>query len=74
MEAEMEVEGYNFSRLEKMAQIRVRLKHIVDGLYSIPEKRVMTTIPLQWRKLIKAATQHVIAPTEPRNLDKDRYK
>ena len=37
MEAEMAAKGYNFSGLEKMAQNRVRWKHIVDGLCSTPE-------------------------------------
>ena len=37
MEAEMVAKGYNFSRLEKMAQNRVRWRHIVDSLCSAPE-------------------------------------
>ena len=37
METEMAAKGYNFSGLEKMAQNRVRWKHIVDGLCSTPE-------------------------------------
>ena len=37
MEAEMAAKGYNLSRLEEMAQNRVRWKCIVDGLCSTPE-------------------------------------
>ena len=37
----MAAKGYNFSRLEKMAQNRVRWKHIVDGQCSTLEKRAM---------------------------------
>ena len=37
MEAEMAAKGFNFSGLEKMAQNRVRWKHIVDCLCSTPE-------------------------------------
>ena len=37
MEAEMAAKDYNFSGLEKMAQNRVRWKHIADGLCSTPE-------------------------------------
>ena len=39
MEAEMAAKGYNFSELEKMAQNRVRWKHIVDGLDVPPRSK-----------------------------------
>ena len=39
MEAEMAAKGYNFSELEKMAQNRVRWKHIVDGLDAPPRNK-----------------------------------